>query len=147
MSKLLKYKPTFDKEELHSLEKAFKLFADRNGYMNLNNMAIAMKELKFDESESVIYDLIIELESENKSSITYDDFIDKLTAKLQDRESQRSTERVYELFVEDPDNKIQSIVSIANIKSITLPEAQYSTINQRYLLSEKNKSHDIQQYN
>ena len=143
MSKLLKYKPTFDKEELHSLEKAFKLFADRNGYMNLNNMAIAMKELKFDESEPVVYDLIVELESENKSSITYDDFIDKLTAKLQDRESQRSTERVYELFVEDPDNKILSIVSIANIKSITLPEAQYSTINQRYLLSEKNKSHDI----
>ena len=110
-----KIKPTFNKEELHPLEKAFKLFADRNGYMNLNNMAIAMKELKFDESEPVVYDLIVELESENKSSITYDDFIDKLTAKLQDRESQRSTERVYELFVEDPDNKILSIVSIANI--------------------------------
>ena len=72
--------------------------------MNLNNMAIAMKELKFDESKLVVYDLIVELESE--SSITYDDFIDKLTAKLQDRESQRSTERVYELFFEDPDNKI-----------------------------------------
>ena len=132
-----KIKPIFDKEELHSLEKAFQFFTDRNGYMNLNSIAIAMKELKFDESES------IELESENKSSITYDDFMDKLTVKLQKRESQRFTERVYELFVEDPDNKILSIVSIANIKSITLPEAQYSTINQRYLLSEKNKSHDI----
>ena len=76
-----KIKPTFDKEELHSLEKTFKLFADRNGYMNLNNMIIATKELKFDESEPVVYDLIVELESENKSSITYDDFIDKLTAK------------------------------------------------------------------
>ena len=93
-------------------------------------MVIAMKELKFDESESVVYDLIIELESENKSSITYDDFMDKLTVKLQNRESQRSTERVYELFVEDSDNKILFIVSISNIKSITLPEAQYSNINQ-----------------
>ena len=101
-----KIKPTFDKEELHSLEKAFKLFADINCYMNLNNMGIAMNEFKFDESEPVIYDLIVELESKNKSSITYVDFIDKLTDKLQDRESQRSTERVYELFVEDPDNKI-----------------------------------------
>ena len=72
--------------------------------MNLNNMAVAMKELKFEESKPVVYDIIVQLESE--SSITYDDFIDKLTAKLQDRESQRSTERVYELFVEDPDNKI-----------------------------------------
>ena len=72
-----------------------------------------------------------------------DDSMDKHIVKLQNRESQRATERVYELFVEDPDNKILSIVFIANIKSITLPEAQYSTINQRYLLSEKNKSHDI----
>ena len=65
-----------------------------------------MKELKFDESKPVVYDLIVELESENKSSITYDDYIDKLTVKLQDRESQRTPERVYELFVGDPDSKI-----------------------------------------
>ena len=102
MSRVLKYSPEFSKEELFSIEKAFKLFADRNGMMNLNNMAIAMKELKFDESEPVIYDLISELEAENKESISYDDFVDQLTAKLQDRESPKATERVFELFVEDP---------------------------------------------
>ena len=106
MSKVLKYKPEFNKEELNSLEKSFKLFADRNGIMNLNNMVIAMKELKFDESEPVVYDLIAELESENKTGITYDEFIEKLTEKLQDRESQKSTERVFELFVDDPNGTI-----------------------------------------
>ena len=106
MSKVLKYKPEFNKEELNSLEKSFKLFADRNGIMNLNNMVIAMKELKFDESEPVVYDLIAELESENKTGITYDEFIEKLTQKLQDRESQKSTERVFELFVDDPNGTI-----------------------------------------
>ena len=75
-----------------------------------------MKELKFDESKPVVYDLIVELESENKSSITYDDFIDKLTDKPQDRESQRSTERAYEPFVEDPDNKIFSPLTSRCIK-------------------------------
>ena len=79
-------------------------------------MAIVMKELKLDESEPLVYDLIVELESENKSSITYVDFIDKLTDKLQDRESQRSTERVYELFVEDPDNKIFATLTSLCIK-------------------------------
>ena len=102
MSKLLKNKPEFSKEELHSFEKAFKLFADRNGMVNLNNMVIAMKELKFDESEPVVFDLMSEMESENKASISYDDFIDQLTAKLNDRDSERATGRVYELFVEDP---------------------------------------------
>ena len=106
MSKVLKHKPEFDKTELHSLEKAFKLFADRNGIMNLNNMAIAMKELKFDESEPVVYDLIAEMEQENKTGLTYDDFIDRLTEKLRDRESQKATERVYELFVPDPNGTL-----------------------------------------
>ena len=106
MSKVLKYNPEFSKEELNSFQKAFKLFADRSGYMNMNNMVIAMKELKFDESEPVVYDIMVELESENKASLTYDDFIDKLTEKLRDRESQRATERVYELFVEDPNKTL-----------------------------------------
>ena len=65
-----------------------------------------MKELKFDESEPVIYDLIAEMETETKGGLTLDDFIDKLTQKLQDRESQSATERVYELFVEDPNNTL-----------------------------------------
>ena len=106
MSKLTKNKPEFSKEELHSFEKAFKLFADRNGIMNLNNMVIAMKELKLDENEPVVYDLIAEMETETKVGLSYDDFIDKLTAKLRDRESQRSTERVYELFVPDPNGTL-----------------------------------------
>ena len=102
MSRVLKYKPEFSKEELYSIEKAFKLFADRNGMINLNNMVIAMKELKFDENEPVIYDLMAELESENQGSLSYDDFVDRLTEKLQDRESEKATERVFDLFVEDP---------------------------------------------
>ena len=106
MSKLLKYSPQYSKEELHSIEKAFKLFADRNGIVHLNNMVIAMKELKFDESEPVVYDIMAELEAETKQGITYDDFVQLLTAKLQDRESQKSTERVYELFVEDPNGTL-----------------------------------------
>ena len=106
MSRVLRYKPEFSKEELQSFEKAFKLFADRNGIVHLNNMVIAMKELKFDESEPVIYDLMAELETEVKEGITYDEFIDKLTAKLGDRESQKATERVYELFVPDPNGTL-----------------------------------------
>ena len=102
MSRVLKYKPEFNKEELHSIEKAFKLFADRSGMMNLNNMVIAMKELKFDENEPVVYDIVSEIESETQNPVSYDDFVDKLTEKLQDRESQKATERVFDLFVEDP---------------------------------------------
>ena len=106
MSKLLKNKPEFSKEELLSFQKAFKLFQDRNGIVQLNNIVIAMKELKFDESEPVVYDLVEEMDKETKGGLTYDDFIDKLNQKLQDRESQKATERVYELFVPDPNGTL-----------------------------------------
>ena len=43
-----------------------------------------MKELKFDQSEPVVYDIIAEIESENSTGLTYDEFVDKLTEKLQD---------------------------------------------------------------
>jgi Ca2+-binding EF-hand superfamily protein len=46
--------------------------------------------------------LISELESENRRGLTYDNFVDRLKEKLRDRESQKSTERVFDLFVEDP---------------------------------------------
>ena len=116
MSKLVKNKPEFSKEELYSFEKAFKLFADRNGVVNLNNMIIAMKELKLDESEPVVFDLMAELESEIKTGLTYDEFIGKLTEKLNDRDSQRSTERVYGLFVPDPNGTLNfnTLKKVAN---------------------------------
>ena len=106
MSRGLKSKPEFNKEELHSIEKAFKLFADRNDMVNLNNMVIAMKELKFDESEPVIYDIVSEIEQENKGQLSYEDFVDKLTEKLQDRDSEKATGRFFDLFVEDPKGTI-----------------------------------------
>ena len=69
--------------------------------MNLNNMILAMKELKFDENEPIIYDLIAELESENQTGLIYDEFVDNLTAKLQDRENEKSVERIFDLFIEE----------------------------------------------
>ena len=36
------------------------------------------------------------------SGIKYDEFIEKLTSKLRDRENRRVNERMYESFIEDP---------------------------------------------
>ena len=66
MSKLLKYKTQFVKVELQSIEKVPKLFSDRNWIIHLNSTVTPTKNLKFDESEPVICDLMAELESETK---------------------------------------------------------------------------------
>ena len=102
MASYLKYKPQLSQDILDSILKTFKLFQDQNGKMNSDNLMFALKELRFDEQNPVIFDIIDEICSTNKAGLTYDQFVDKLNETLQDRGSQKSTERTYELFVEDP---------------------------------------------
>ena len=103
MASVLKYKPELSKETLDSIAKTFQLFQDKNGIINCENLITALKELKYDQQEPVIYDVIDEVCSSNKKGMTYDEFVDKLNEQLQDRLSQKSTERTYALFAENPD--------------------------------------------
>ena len=102
MATLLKYKPELSQDTLDSVLKTFKLFQDENGKLNCDNLLTSLKDLKFDEQEPVIYDIIDEVCSSNRMGLTYDEFVDKLNETLQDRGSEKSTERTYGLFVEDP---------------------------------------------
>ena len=102
MSTYLKYKPQISNESLESVQKAFKLFQDDNGALKCDDLMLALQELKFDQQDPVIFDIIEEICSTNKVGLTYDKFVEKLNEQLQDRGSQKSTERTYGLFVEDP---------------------------------------------
>ena len=102
MSAFLKYKPQISNESLESVQKAFKLFQDDNGALKCDDLMFALQELKFDQQDPVIFDIIEEICSANKVGLTYDKFVEKLNEQLQDRGSQKSTERTYGLFVEDP---------------------------------------------
>ena len=102
MSSFLKYKPQISNESLESVQKAFKLFQDDNGALKCNDLISALEDLKFDQQDPVIFNIIKEICSTNKVGLTYDKFIEKLNEQLQDRGSKKSTERTYVLFVEDP---------------------------------------------
>ena len=106
MSSFLKYKPQISNESLESIQKAFKLFQDDNGALKCDDLMLALQELKFDQQDPVIFDIIEEICSGNKVGLTYDKFVEKLNEQLQDRGSQKSTERTYGLFVEDPQSNL-----------------------------------------
>ena len=114
MSTFLKYKPQISNESLESVQKAFKLFQDDNGALKCDDLMFALQELKFDQQEPVIFDIIEEICSTNKVGLTYDKFVEKLNEQLQDRGSQKSTERTYGLFVEDP----QSFLTYDSLKRV-----------------------------
>ena len=114
MSTYLKYKPQISNESLESVQKAFKLFQDDNGALKCDDLMFALQELKFDQQDPVIFDIIDEICSTNKVGLTYDKFVEKLNEQLQDRGSQKSTERTYGLFVEDS----QSNLTLDSLKRV-----------------------------
>ena len=67
MSSVLKYTPELSKETLESISKTFKLFQDKNGLMDCTSLITSLKELKYDQQEPVIYDIIQEVCSSNKA--------------------------------------------------------------------------------
>ena len=105
MSSVLKYTPELSKETLESISKTFKLFQDKNGLMDCTSLITSLKELKYDQQEPVIYDIIQEVCSSNKAQ-NYEEFISKLNEQLQDRTSQKSTERTYSLFAQNPEGNM-----------------------------------------
>ena len=106
MASVLKYKPELSRETLDSIAKLFKLFQDKSGLVNGENLINALKELKYDQQEPVIFDIVEEVCSSNKKQLTYDEFVEKLNEQLQDRTSQKSTERTFALFAENPDGNL-----------------------------------------
>ena len=106
MTSVLKYKPELSRETLDSIAKLFKLFQDKSsGLVNCENIISALKELKYDQQEPVIYDVVEEVCS-SKKQLSYDEFVAKLNEQLQDRTSQKSTERTFALFAENPDGNL-----------------------------------------
>ncbi len=102
MASVLKYTPELSNESLESIAKTFKLFQDKNGIINCEYLITALKDLKYDQQEPVIYDIIDEVCSSSKKGLSYDEFVSKLNEQLQDRMSQKSTERTFALFAENP---------------------------------------------
>ena len=99
----LKYKPEFTRDEEATIMKVFTLFADKNGVAYPGDIAASMKELKYNETDNPIYTLIAELdETDLKNGMTFEQFINALNGKLQDRGNPHECERGFELFTGVP---------------------------------------------
>ena len=74
MSTSSRYTPELSKETLDSITRAFQLFQDKNGIINCEYLINALKDLKYDQQEPVVYDVVQEVCSTNKT-LSFDEFV------------------------------------------------------------------------
>ena len=93
--------PVLSRKELGAVKKMFRLFQDRDGTIDPHDVITSMQTLGLNEKSPVIYELFEEFDTpeNSKNRLDYEEFVDLLSQKLSDKESQKSIERFYEAFL------------------------------------------------
>ena len=93
--------PVLSRKELGAVKKMFRLFQDRDGTIDPHDVITSMQTLGLNEKSPVIYELFEELDTpeNSKNRLDYEEFVDLLSQKLSDKDSQKSIERFYEAFL------------------------------------------------
>ena len=93
--------PVLSRKELGAVNKMFRLFQDRDGTIDPHDVITSMQTLGLNEKSPVIYELFEEFDTpeNSKNRLDYEEFVDLLSQKLSDKDSQKSIERFYEAFL------------------------------------------------
>ena len=95
--------PGLSNEEVDEIKQAFDLF-DTNGTGKIDpkELKAAMQLLAFDNKNLSIYQLIADLDTpdaERNGGISFDDFLDTINNKLNDKESKEGIRRIFDFLL------------------------------------------------
>ena len=91
-------RPGLTEDEIEEIREAFNLFdTDGSGKIDPKELKAAMQSLGFEAKNPTIYNMIAELEEENKE-IDFEEFLDAITSKLGDKETKNGINKIFDLF-------------------------------------------------
>ena len=109
-------RPGLTEDEIEEIREAFNLFdTDGSGTIDPKELKAAMESLGFENKNPTIYHMIAELDTpENSGGISFDMFLDAITARLGNKETKDGIFRIFELFDDDKSGSI----SIHNLRRV-----------------------------
>lgn len=89
-------------EEVLEIKEAFDLFdTDGGGSIDPGELKAAMTSLGFEAKNQTIYQMIADIDQDNKGNIDFDEFLKLMTARISDKDTKQDIEKVFKLFVPD----------------------------------------------
>ena len=93
-------------DQVKILKRVFNLYSDKSGILDLKELLGAMRESELDLKFPLVYDLISQINaSEYKNGIKFEQLIDEINKRLEDRESEESIERSFSYFSGNSDRQ------------------------------------------
>ena len=133
-------------DQVKILKRVFNLYSDKSGILDLKELLGAMRESELDLKFPLVYDLISQINaSEYKNGIKFEQLIDEINKRLEDRESEESIERSFSYFVGNSDKQkigADDIKKVADDIGEELTEDQAKRIISRIAKNGKNVDFD-----
>jgi len=105
-------RPGLSMEEIEELQEAFNLFdTDGSGTIDASELKSAMESLGYKQKNKMVYQMI---ENMKQKEITFDQFLDMMTARISDTDSKEDIMKVFRLF----DDEEKGVITIANLKRV-----------------------------
>ena len=106
MSRIKNSKLELNVDQVKILKRVFNLYSDKSGILDLKEILGAMRESELDSKFPLVYDLIAQINaSEYKNGITFEQLLDEINKRLEDRESEESIERSFSCFTGNSDKQ------------------------------------------
>ena len=133
-------------DQVKILKRVFNLYSDKSGILDLKEILGAMRESELDLKFPLVYDLIAQINaSEYKNGITFEQLLDEINKRLEDRESEESIERSFSCFTGNSDKQkigADDIKQVADDIGEELTEDQSKRIIGRIAKNGKNVDFD-----
>ena len=146
MSRIKNSKLELNVDQVKILKRVFNLYSDKSGILDLKEILGAMRESELDLKFPLVYDLIAQINaSEYKNGITFEQLLDEINKRLEDRESEESIERSFSCFTGNSDKQkigADDIKQVADDIGEELTEDQAKRIISRIAKNGKNVDFD-----
>ena len=146
MSRIKNSKLELNVDQVKILKRVFNLYSDKSGILDLKEILGAMRESELDSKFPLVYDLIAQINaSEYKNGITFEQLLDEINKRLEDRESEESIERSFSCFTGNSDKQkigADDIKQVADDIGEELTEDQAKRIIGRIAKNGKNVDFD-----
>lgn len=108
-------RPGLSEDEIVEIKEAFDLFdPDRTGYVSPRDLREAMSALGYELKNQTIFQMIANLEKDEVTQLDFQEFLNIMTARINEKESKEDIRKVFRLFDEDNSGYITS----QNLKKI-----------------------------
>ena len=97
-------RPGLNADEIEEIKEAFDIFdTDKSGAISVSELLKAMTSLGFDSKNPAIFNMISDMDEDGNGEIDFNEFLDMMTARISENNTEDDLRRVFKLFDEERD--------------------------------------------